>query len=71
MCRLFRNFENGRRCHGNGQNDKKLKNTKMIEFRAPANSSLQNTPRYQFALKSVTIDNLTILLAAILKMVAS
>jgi hypothetical protein len=26
----FRNFQNGRRCHGNGQNAKKLKNTKMI-----------------------------------------
>jgi hypothetical protein len=30
------------------------------------NSSLQNTPRYQFSLKSETIDNLTILLVAIL-----
>jgi hypothetical protein len=27
----FRNFQNGRRCHGNGQNAKKLKNTKMIK----------------------------------------
>jgi hypothetical protein len=26
----FWNFQNGRRCHGNGQNTKKLKNTKMI-----------------------------------------
>jgi hypothetical protein len=26
----FRNFQNGRRCHGNGQNAKKIKNTKMI-----------------------------------------
>jgi hypothetical protein len=26
----FRNFQNGRRCHGNGQNAKKLKNTKMM-----------------------------------------
>jgi hypothetical protein len=26
----FRNFQNGSRCHGNGQNAKKLKNTKMI-----------------------------------------
>ena len=26
----FWNFQNGRRCHGNGQNAKKLKNTKMI-----------------------------------------
>ena len=26
----FRNFQNGRRCHGNSQNAKKLKNTKMI-----------------------------------------
>ena len=26
----FRNFKNGRRCHGNGQNAKKNKNTKMI-----------------------------------------
>ena len=26
----FRNFQNGRRCHGNGQNAKKLKNTKLI-----------------------------------------
>jgi hypothetical protein len=26
----FRNFQNGRRCHVNGQNAKKLKNTKMI-----------------------------------------
>ena len=26
----FRNFQNGRRCHGNGQNAKKLKNTKII-----------------------------------------
>ena len=25
----FRNFQNGRRCHGNGQNAKQLKNTKM------------------------------------------
>jgi hypothetical protein len=33
--------------------------------------SLQNTPRYQFSLKSEIIDNLTILLAAILKMVAT
>jgi hypothetical protein len=24
------NFKNGRHCHGNGQNAKKLKNTKMI-----------------------------------------
>jgi hypothetical protein len=37
----------------------------------PTNSSLQNNPRYQFSLKSETIDNLTILLAAILKLVAS
>jgi hypothetical protein len=37
----------------------------------PTNSSLQNTPRYQFSLKSETIDNMTILLAAILKMVSS
>ena len=27
---FFRNFQNGRCCHGNGQNAKKLKNTKMI-----------------------------------------
>jgi hypothetical protein len=26
----FRNFQNGRCCHGNGQNANKLKNTKMI-----------------------------------------
>jgi hypothetical protein len=26
----FRNLQNGRRCHGNGQNANKLKNTKMI-----------------------------------------
>ena len=26
----FRNFQNGHHCHGNGQNAKKLKNTKMI-----------------------------------------
>ena len=26
----FRNFQNGRRCHVNGQNAKKLKNTKII-----------------------------------------
>jgi ABC-type multidrug transport system fused ATPase/permease subunit len=26
----FRNFQNGRRCHGNGQNAKKMKHTKMI-----------------------------------------
>ena len=26
----FRNFQNGRHCHGNGQNAKQLKNTKMI-----------------------------------------
>jgi hypothetical protein len=26
----FWNFQNGRRCHGNGQHAKKLKNTKMI-----------------------------------------
>jgi hypothetical protein len=26
----FRNFQNGHRCHGNGQHAKKLKNTKMI-----------------------------------------
>ena len=26
----FWNFQNGHRCHGNGQNAKKLKNTKMI-----------------------------------------
>jgi hypothetical protein len=26
----FRNFQNGRRCHVNGQNAKRLKNTKMI-----------------------------------------
>jgi hypothetical protein len=26
----FQNFQNGHRCHGNGQNAKKLKNTKMI-----------------------------------------
>jgi hypothetical protein len=26
----FRNFQNGHRCHGNSQNAKKLKNTKMI-----------------------------------------
>ena len=26
----FRNFKNGCRCHGNGQNAKKMKNTKMI-----------------------------------------
>jgi hypothetical protein len=31
----------------------------------PINSTLQNNPRYQFSLKSETIDNLTILLAAI------
>jgi hypothetical protein len=37
----------------------------------PTNFSLQNTPRYQFSLKSEIIDNLTILLVAILKMVAS
>jgi hypothetical protein len=37
----------------------------------PTNYSLQNTPRYQFSLKSEIIDNLTILLAAILKMVAT
>jgi hypothetical protein len=30
----------------------------------PTNSSLQNTPRYQFSLKSETINNLPILLAA-------
>jgi hypothetical protein len=29
----------------------------------PTNSSLHNTPKYQFSLKSETIDNLTILLA--------
>jgi hypothetical protein len=34
------------------------------------NSSLQNNPRYHFSLKSEAIDNLTIVLAAILKMVA-
>jgi uncharacterized protein YegP (UPF0339 family) len=45
--------------------------TPISEFRAPINSSFQNTPRYQFSLKSETIDNLTILLAAILKMVVS
>jgi hypothetical protein len=49
----------------------KFPNNPISEFRAPTNSSLQNTPRYQFSLKSETIDNLTILLAAILKMVAS
>jgi hypothetical protein len=27
---LLRVFQNGCRCHGNGQNAKKLKNTKMI-----------------------------------------
>ena len=27
---FFWNFQNGRRCHGNGQNAKELKNTKMI-----------------------------------------
>jgi hypothetical protein len=37
----------------------------------PTNSSLQNTPRYQFSLKSETINNLPILLAAILETVAS
>jgi hypothetical protein len=37
----------------------------------PTNSSLQDTPRYQFTLKSGTIAKLTILLTAILKMVAS
>jgi hypothetical protein len=26
----FQNFQNGCHCHGNGQNAKKLKNTKMI-----------------------------------------
>ena len=26
----FQNFQNDRRCHGNGQNAKELKNTKMI-----------------------------------------
>ena len=36
----------------------------------PTNFSLQNTARYQFSLKSETTDNLTILLVAILKMVA-
>jgi len=36
----------------------------------PTNSSLQDTPRYQFTLKSETIDNLTILLTAILETVA-
>jgi hypothetical protein len=34
-------------------------------------SDFKNTPRYQFSLQSETIDNLTILLAAILKLVAS
>jgi hypothetical protein len=33
----------------------------------PINSSLQNNPRYQFSLKSENIENLPILLAAILK----
>jgi hypothetical protein len=37
----------------------------------PTNSLLQDTPKYQFSLKSETINNLTILLAAILKMVGS
>jgi hypothetical protein len=34
----------------------------------PTNSSLQNTPRYQFSLKSETIHNLTILLNKIVKL---
>jgi hypothetical protein len=37
----------------------------------PTNYSLQNTPKYQFSLKSETINNLPILLAAILETVAS
>jgi hypothetical protein len=37
----------------------------------PTNSSLQNTPRYQFALKLETINNLSILLGTILETVAS
>ena len=36
------------------------KTTPISEFNAPTNSSLQNAPRYQFSLKSETIDNLTI-----------
>ena len=36
----------------------------------PTNSSLQNTPRYQFSLKSENIEILPILSAAILKMTA-
>ena len=44
----------------------------ISEFRAPTNSSLQNTPthRYQFSLKSENIEILTILSATILKMAA-
>jgi hypothetical protein len=33
----------------------------------PTNSFLQNTPRYQFSLKSETINNLSILLATVLE----
>jgi hypothetical protein len=38
----FRNFQNGRRCHGNGQNAKKLKNTKMIIAGYSQNRNLLN-----------------------------
>ena len=46
---------------------KSIQTTPISEFRAPTNSSLQNTARYQFSLKSETINNFSILLAAILK----
>ena len=38
----FHNFQNGRRCHGTGQNAKKLKNTKMIISGYSPNSNWWN-----------------------------
>jgi hypothetical protein len=45
-------------------------NDPISEFRTLTNSSLQNTPRYQFSLKSENIEILSILSAAIFKMAA-
>ena len=53
------------------QTQRSSQTTPISEFRAPTNSSLQNTPRYQFSLTSETINYWSILLAAIFETVAS
>jgi hypothetical protein len=44
---FFWNFQNGRRCHGNGQNAKELKNTKMIiaGYSPNRNSAILKIPK--------------------------